>query len=542
MAEANTQSMTATLRGFSNLPPLRQVALVVGLALSVSLGVAVVLWSQSPTYSLLYGNLPESEVVQVVGALDKSGIPYRLEGGNMVMVPASKVHQARLSLASQGMPQSTPSGYGLLDQDTGMGISRFMENTRYQRALEGELVRTITSLRNVEGARVHLALPKQSVFLRDRRKPAASVLLNLYPGRDLDEAQVAGIVNLVASSVPELEPEQVTVVDQRGRLLTGSPGSRDLTLSTTQFKYARDLEEHYVQRIHDILAPIVGPDGVRAQVVADLDFTQVEETSESYDPQGAVTRSENLEEQTTRDGGPMGVPGALTNQPPPAGTTAPGTQEAGSAPPVQSSSRTIRNYELGRTLSHTRRAPVTLRRLSVAAAVDYRVQRNDKGEEERVPLSTEEMDHINTLVKEAVGFDEARSDSVSVINVSFREAAAAEPLPATPVWQEPWVWDVGKQVLGGLLVLFLVLFVLRPVLRSLAQKERPQAQGQLPAGQAPEALPGGQQHAALGHEQRAAIAPPPPPEEQHLELAKSLAQQDPKRVAQVVKTWVAADG
>ena len=301
-------------------PWLRQVAVMVGIAASVALGVAVVLWSQSPAFAPLYGSLAEKDASQVMEALQQAGAEYRVdEATGMVMVPAAKVKELRMQLAGQGLPNSVGMGFELLQQDTGFGTSQMVEKARYQQAIQGELARTIATIGAVQSARVHLAIPKQSVFVRKRQPPSASVTLRLHNGRTLEDAQVEAIVHLVASSVPELEPGRVTLVDHKGRLLSGERETREMKLSATQFEHTRRIEEHLRQRVEDLLAPIVGRDKVRAQVTADVDFTVTEQTQERYNPDQPALRSEQLNEEQSRGTGAGGIPGALSNQPPAAG-------------------------------------------------------------------------------------------------------------------------------------------------------------------------------------------------------------------------------
>ncbi len=562
MAEAKTQGIAAAAHGFSGLSVIRQLILLVGLAASVAVGVSIVLWSQKPNYQILYGALAEKDVVTVMDELQKANIPAKLDQtSGALMVPASKVHDARLKLAAQGLPKGSVGGFEIMDRDRGFGSSQFMELARYQHAMEGELVRSIVTLNSVRDARVHLAIPRQSVFVRNREKPSASVVLGLYPGRQLDDGQVAGIVHLVASSVPNLDESQVTVVDERGNLLSNRMSSRELALSATQFDHTRRVEDAYVKRVEEILLPIVGAGRVRAQVVAKLDFTFKEETQESFNPEKQVVRSEQTSEEETVGyaGAAGGIPGALTNQPPGTGQVperrpdvpvrprdAQGNEQeqlAALQPPGSKSRQATHNYELEKTISHTRQPFGSLERLSVAVVVDNKQTLNDDGEAVRAPYAEEELTRLTTLVKDAIGFDEARGDSVSVVNVAFQQPEAVEPLPEPPLWQQPWLWDVAKQVLGGLVALLLVLGVLRPVLRSLAEK-----------GQAPVVFSGAPGEAALpvGEDQLSLSAPGAAQEitaqasanvyQEDLSATKTLVAEDPKRAAQVVKGWLATDG
>ncbi|WP_428604799.1 flagellar basal-body MS-ring/collar protein FliF [Sedimenticola sp.] len=541
---ALTQSFPTASLGQN--PIVRQLAVMVGIAASVALGIAVVLWSQTPSYSLLYGNLAQKDAAEVVAALEQNGIPFKVnDSTGAVMVTSGKLQEARMKLAGQGLPHSSSMGFEILQQETGFGTSRALEAARFHRALEGELARTISTLANIESARVHLATPKQSVFVRKKDDPSASVVLKLYSGRVLDKGQVAAIVHLIASSVPELDPGRITVVDQKGNLLNGQMDSRQMMLTSSQFEYTRELEKHYRQRVEDILAPILGADRVRAQVSADVDFTVTEQTSERFNPDLPALRSEQVNEQSSRLSSVQGVPGALSNQPPAAGT-APEVATAGAdgesaASPLNSSKRATRNYELDKTVSHTRLASNKLRRLSVAVVVDDQVSVADDGVVTRIERTPEEISRLTRLVKEAIGFSAQRGDSVEVINSAFMMPAPPEPLPELAIWEEPWVWDVAKQVGGVILVLVLIFFVLRPTMKKLTA---PPVMHQIPAA---EGAAGGAHGAAggagsLDGSEEAMRLPGPEKYENTLEAARQMVQDDPKRVAQVVRSWVAEDG
>ncbi|MBS0397355.1 MAG: flagellar M-ring protein FliF, partial [Proteobacteria bacterium] len=325
------------------VPGLRQTVLLAGVALAIAAAVWLVLWSQGQGYTVLYGQLSERETGQIMDALNAAGIEFKLSPSGAVTVPESKVQQARIRLASQGLPQSDAMGIEMIQKDSALGTSSLMEAARYQSALETELARTIDKVQGVQGARVHLALPKPSVFVRDRRRATASVMLQLYPGRRLDPGQVAAIVHLTASSVPELESRDVTVVDQQGTLLSSPDDNGDAAISNRQFEYTRKIEESLQQRVVDILEPILGPGRVRATVTADMDFTVTEQTRENYDPQKTAVRSEQLANDERKGGAEsQGIPGALTNQPPGTAGTPPAGQPqttASATTPSSSSSR-----------------------------------------------------------------------------------------------------------------------------------------------------------------------------------------------------------
>jgi flagellar M-ring protein FliF len=488
------------LENLSEMTMLRQVGLLVGLAASVAIGFAVVLWSQQPDYRPLYGSLAGMDAKQVMETLAAADIPYNVEpNSGALLVKADDLSRARMKLAAAGVtPSDGNIGFEILDKEQGLGTSQFMEATRYRRGLEGELARTISSLNNVKGARVHLAIPKSSVFVRDERKPSASVLVELYSGRSLEPGQVIAIINLVATSVPELSKSQITVVDQKGTLLSDQAENSEMTMAGKQFDYSRRMESMLTQRVHNILQPVLGNDRYKAEVSADIDFNAVESTAEQFNPDQPALRSEqSVNEQRTASNGPQGVPGALSNQPPapasapqttggaaaPAGMIQPGqplvdangqqimdpaTGQPMLAPyPADKRQQSTKNFELDRSISHTKQQQGRLNRLSVSVVVDDQVKVNAaNGETTRAPWSADELARFTRLVQDAVGFDASRGDSVSVINMPF-SAERGEVIADIPFYSTPWFWDIVKQVLGVLFILVLVFGVLRPVLNNI---------------------------------------------------------------------------
>ncbi|HWG31570.1 MAG TPA: flagellar basal-body MS-ring/collar protein FliF [Steroidobacteraceae bacterium] len=543
---------------------LKPLLLLIGIAAAVAVGVTVVLWSRGPSFSLLYNNLSPEDQASVAQALDAAQIPYRLQpGSNAIEVPAERISDARLKLAGQGLPEGG-GGFAAVDKDPGFGVSQFVENERYQHALEAELARTIANLRPVEGARVHLAVPRQSAFVRDHRGASASVFVQLKQGRRLEQEQVQAIVNLVASSIPDMEASQVTVVDQQGHLLS-SPTTSEESSSERQFDLVHRLEDDYVQRIETLLTPLVGPGRVRAQVVAQMDMSTTEEASEQYKPDSQVVRSEQTSEQVNRDGsGPQGVPGSLTNQPPAGGVALPppnaaapkpadaskaqaaagaaaktpaaateavaGTTSVGAANESSTSKEATRNYEIDRKVAYTRQPAGKLHRLTVAVLIDNLHTTNKDGKTVDVPLTQPQLDHITQLVKDAVGYDESRGDAVNVVNQSFTpEAPAAEDgdVEKPPIWESPLFQQLAKLGAGAIVLLVLVLSVLRPLVKNLMGQARAVA-----VASAPVALP---QQVAERDTAKAAT------HEVQVAQARSLVSQDPKRVAQVVRGWVNQD-
>ncbi len=516
---------------------LRPVLMLVGLAAAVAAGVGVVLWSKEPDYSLLLTKVSNSEVAEVVQTLESSGIPYKTDtASGSVSVPAASLNEARLKLAGEGLPAG--GGFASLTKDNGFGTSQMMETAKYNYALEVELGKTIASLQSVEAARVHLAIPEQSAFVRDKRVASASIFVQLKSGRRLESEQVTSIVNLVASSVPGMEINHVTVIDQQGRLLSSPEGDDEFSMRDKQYEFAHRLEETYTQRIEQLLSPLVGSENVRAQVVADVELAITEQTREQYNPQSQVVRSEQSSEQLTRNANEAGgVPGALSNQPPVAGTAADpnvatnqiaGETVTGAEDVANSSKETTRNYEIDRTLAYTKQLPGQLKRLSVAVLVDDLKATDAEGKVTSTPLTEAQLANMTMLVKDAVGFNEARGDSVNVVNSSFRPVTAIPEgeLQSVPLWERPWILNIAKLVIGLIVLLVLILTVIKPLVRNLMTAP--------PLSSLP---PGSGQPQAL--EQRAGSAGgPPKPYEQQIADARAIVNQDPARVAQVVKTWV----
>lgn len=522
------------MNGFINLPITQQIILVVVLSAIIVLSIWFFLWLQKPGYRVLYGHLEARDSAQVVEALQKADIPFDLEQiSGAIMIPADKVHEARLKLAAEGLPKGAGIGFEFLEKKQGLGVSRFMETARYQRALEGELARTVSSLKDIRSVRIHLAIPKQSAFIRNRKKPSASVLVDLYNGRNLEAGQVAAILHLVAASIPNMDPERIAIIDQKGHLLTSGDESREAGLNANQFEYTRRLEKSLERRIKDILTPVVGLDGVKARVTADIDFTEIEQTQEQYSPE---KQSSILSQQSTTETklgtGPLGIPGALSNQPP-GEAIAPEiavTGEGKSSTLPQTSRQSITtNYEPNKTIKHTRFANGVIKKISVAVVVGYRKTVNDTGEVVSSPLTEKEKDRITGLVKEAVGFNSERGDTINIINEAFAVPPPPEPLPEPPIWKQSWVWNLGKQVLAGLMVLIIIGMVIRPILRNLA------ALGA--AGTQPEELP--DEPIPVSSEEQTPMLPKAGSGyEEKLNAAKSIASEDPGRVAQVVKSWI----
>ena len=524
---ANAVDVASLAQGFGQMPGRNKLGFMLGAALLVALAVGSWLWGTTPEYKVLYSNIADRDGGAVIAALNQMNVPYRMsEGGGAILVPEKQVHDTRLRLASQGLPKGSIIGFELMENQK-LGATQFQEQINYQRGLEGELARSIQSLSAVASARVHLAIPKASVFLRDQQKPSASVIVTLHSGRTLDRAQVAGITHLVASSVPELPLKGVSVLDQNGNLLSAGADSTG-GMDPNQLGYVQQIEASTIKRIVDILEPIVGRSNVRAQITAELDFSQSESSSESYKPNStpdaAVVRSEQKSESSDQTGaaaGGRGVPGALSNQPP-AGSTAAGAGSSGAGASGSSRKESTVNYEIDKTVRHVKNPVGQVKRLSAAVVVNHR--KGDKGSSK--PLTPEEITQITALAKEAMGFTQARGDTLNVANAPF-SVVELEPAPEVPMWQQPenvaLARDVGKGLLVGAVLLYILFGVIRPLVRTLSTAPRLQ-----PANMASLPSPSEEDAPAVVQADR-------------LTAAKQLAKSDPKMVANVVKSWVGAD-
>jgi flagellar M-ring protein FliF len=533
---------------FNQLPASRKMGLAATLAASIAVVVGLFLWASSPEYRVLFSNLAEKDAGAVTATLQQMNVPYRTEAGGTLLVPSDQVYDLRFKLAAQGLPKGGAVGFELLDSAK-LGMTQFQEQVAYQRGLEGELSRTIQSLSPVESARVHLAIPKPSVFIRDKQAPSASVLVNMHPGRTLDPGQVQSIVHLVSSSVPELSPANVTVVDQAGNLLTArNEGSAITGLDAGQLDYVRQIETYFAQRIEAIVSPIVGQGNVKSEVRAELDFSQSEATSETYKPNPTADTQAIRSQQSVQDvngGGTQaqGVPGALSNQPPgPASAPANAPPGANAGPNVatgavgsaaSSRKESTVNFELDKTIRHVKDPVGQIKRLSVAVVVNYRAAVPGPGGEpgKPTPLTAQELEQINNLVKETVGYNQARGDTVNVVNAAFTETKTEMEIP---VWKDPENVAMAKSLLKNLIVFglafYLVFGVLRPLLRDLVKP---------PEAVTPEGMEmgvGGERGMAgtvgrVGHAREDTYSA-------NLARVKEFAKTNPQITADIIKEWM----
>ncbi|GAB3186944.1 flagellar basal-body MS-ring/collar protein FliF [Hydrogenophaga aquatica] len=538
--------------GFSRLSSARKLLLGVGVLAMVGVLASGFYMANRPDYRVLYANLSDKDGGAVLAQLSQLNIPYKhADGGSAILVPADKVHDTRLRLASQGLPRGSTVGFELLDT-TRLGMTQFQERLTFQRGLEGELTRSITALSSVSDARIHLALPNQNGFFREQQKPSASVLLTLYPGRTLDRTQIAGIVHLVASSVPEMNPKAVSVVDQNGNLLSQSPDGESGGPDSKQLEYTRTIEKMYTQRILDLLEPVLGRDNVRAQVTADVDFSLTEQTSEQHRPnqngEPSTVRSQQLIEAGAAVGQlPAGVPGAVANQAPGA-TTAPvngdaaavgvvpgANVQAGSTDPNMRREQVI-NYEVDKTVMVTRNATGTVRRLTAAVVLNHKAGTDRRGEPTTEPIPAEQLEQITALVREAIGFNANRGDSVNVLNTAFTKTSSETA--DIPWWKQPDTQELARSLAwpAGMLLLGLILFLgmVRPTLKLM---KTPAETGKADTPQLDAVVDDQPQRPALPVPVQNEVTA----EMLRLEDAKRLARENPVAVANIIKGWVNGD-
>ncbi len=545
------RSTNDLVEGFNNLNLVRQAGLMVALAASVAIGFAAVLWTMGEDYRPLYAGLDRLDSSEIIEILETNNINFKVDTrSGALLVAADEIHDARIKLAEMGLPGDSSVGFELLDKEQPLGTSQFMETARYRRSLEGELARTITSINSIRSARVHLAIPKNSVFVRDARQPRASVFVELYPGRGIKSDQVRAIANLVASSITELQLKHVTVVDQKGNLLSTGDDDPKISKALQELEYATQIEESINNRVRSLLDPIIGASRYRAEVAADVDFNEVEQAEEMFNPDLPAIRSEQTLDEQRLGSAAGGIPGALANQPPADGEApeqAANREGEPAAPPSNTRKQSTRNFELDRSVSYTKHQVGKVRRLTVAVVVDDKEVINpETGAQTYEAWSDNELERLAILVRDAVGFSAVRGDSVNVINTPFIDTGdGALDSGEVPIWEQVWLRELLKPFAGLLVVLVMFVGLLRPILKTLARtgtqaKEDEEAK-QLAALEA----------SGLGsfdelsdetvtlHGGEALALPGPEESYEHmLNTIKGLVAEDPGRVSQVIKRWI----
>ena len=539
LAPENHNALSA---GLSRLDRAQKIKMGLGAFGLLAIALALFFMGRQPDWKVLYNNLGDKDGGAIIAQLTTMNVPYKYtEGGGAIMVPADKVHDTRLRLASQGLPKGTVSGFELMEANR-FGMTQFQERLTFQRGLEGELTRSIQSLSSVQAARVHLALPNQNGFFREQQKPSASVLLTLHPGRTLDKAQIAGIVHLVASSVPEMNPKAVSVVDDAGTLLSATPDGMAQGADTQKLQYTQQVEQLYTRRILDMIEPLVGAGNVRAQVSADIDFSLAESTSEQHRPNqggepGAVRSQQIVEDGTPAQAQPAGVPGATTNQPPATGTA----PINGAAAPLGVASNadkagtqrreSVINYEIDKTVRTVREASGTVKRLTAAVVVNHRSVTDKTGKLITTAIPPEQLEQMTALVRETIGFKQERGDSVNVVNAVFNVPQPVEDV-AVAWWKQPENMELARSLawpVGALGVALLILMgMVRPGMKMMRAPAAPRIEDKAKAPQLDAVLDETPERPGL----------PMPVENQRLVDAKRLALENPMAVANIVKSWV----
>ena len=559
---------------FNRLGSQQKLVFMVAMAAIFAIIVGTILWSRQPDWKTLFSNLNEKDGGAIVTILEQQNMPHRYTDNGALQVPADRVHDVRLKLASQGLPRGGMVGFELMENQK-FGVSQFAEQVNYQRGLEGELARTIQSIGAIQSARVHLAIPKPSVFVREEQKPTASVMLNIYPGRSLDGAQIAGITHLVSSSVPQLPATNVAVIDQSGALLSQLKNKlTEAGLDPAQIKYVRDVESSIIKRISEILSPMLGQDNFKVQVAADIDFSQSEQTAETFRPNNAPEstsiRSRQNNETASVNQAAGGVPGALTNQPP-VPATAPLTQPAtGTSPgqpgkpgeiqgkvdaagvtaplnaagqPINTSKNATINFEVDKTIRHTKQGMGDIRRLSAAIVVNHRKDVDKNGQPVSKPIPEAEMKQLNDLVREAMGYSKERGDTISVANAPFTAVDKSET--ELPIWKDPenisYLKDLLKYLLIAGIVAFLYLKVIQPSVKTMFPPPADADAAHTPAE-------GGASHGESGTDTETEVGEDG---STHVSIdnyavmiqkARDLADKDPKAVANIIKDWMGVNG
>jgi flagellar M-ring protein FliF len=554
---------------FNRLSNQQKIMFMVALATIITVIVGTILWSRQPDWKVLFSNIDEKDGGAIVAVLQQQNIPYKFNESGSLLVSSDRVHEIRLKLASQGLPRGGMVGFELMENQK-FGTSQFAEQVNYQRGLEGELARTIQSISAVQTARVHLAIPKPSVFVREEQKPTASVLLNLYPGRSLDNSQIAGITHLISSSVPQLPASNVTVLDQSGALLSQLKSKlTEAGLDPAQIKYVREMEDSIIKRIDEILNPVLGNGNYKVQVAADIDFSQTEQTAESYHPnntpESTSIRSQQNNETASINQAAGGVPGALSNQPPVPATaplTQPATSITGAPPtkpgeikgkieaagvtaplnaagqPINTSKNATINYEVDKTVRYTKQAMGNIRRLSAAVVINHRKDIGKDGKPTTKALPEDELKQINDLVREAMGYSKERGDTLSIANSPFTATEKAET--ELPIWKDPenvsYIKDIIKYLLLLGIVAFLYLKVIQPTMKTMFP-----VKGKLETSASTAGLTDALGHITIADEEgedNVVI--------NHyaakVQRARDLSQSDPKAVANIIRDWIGTNG
>ncbi|AOT07488.1 flagellar basal-body MS-ring/collar protein FliF [Pseudoalteromonas luteoviolacea] len=549
-ADTQQEQKSGYFSALSGVDMLRQVTLVIALAICLAIAIFIIIWARQPDMRPL-GQYPTDELVQTLDFLDAQKIEYELDG-NTVMVAETDYQDIKLKMARDGFTQSPTSGTDILMQDMGFGVSQRLERERLKHSREQQLARTIEELQDINRAKVLLAIPKENVFARREKKPSATVVLTMKRGRTLDGEEVDSIVDIVASAVQGLEPSRVTVTDQNGRLLNSGSQDSLAARSRKEYEIERKRESEYLSKIDSIMIPVVGLGNFTAQVDLTMDFSAVEETHKRFNPDLPAVRSETTFEENNIGGITAGIPGALTNQPP-MDSNIPEIAGAGGSgkgtTPSRSQREATRNYELDTTISHKRQQTGVIRRISVSVAVDYVAKADAEGNVSMVPRAQEELNNIRRLLQGGVGFDMQRGDALEVVTVPFVREDILEA-SELPLWEQEWFMKVARLAAGALVIIVLIMAVVRPMLKRLIYPDdtlEDYDEDALTAGvdlgdSTLDMLSNDFDESAVGFSSDGTLQLPDlHGDEDLLKAVRALVANEPELSSQVVKAWLTED-
>ena len=521
---STTTNLIENIRSLLQGAAAKQIFMLVGIAASVAMGMTLYVSIKDPIYRPLDYQVTAQNLSSIVDTLDKAGVQYKInDSDGLLYVAAKDVQMARMRLASAGVTKDDSFNFSYLNDQAGIGNSQFLENARYVRALESDLAKTISALEGVSAARVHIAIPQNNIFADENQRPTASVVVNAAAGLSADKEKIRAIVQIIASSVPGLDPNDVAITDQYGHYLS-SAMDKDSIFSAEQMTYQNNLQNYYEKRIESMLAPILGDNKVNVRVNANLDFTQQEEAKEQYDPEKKVIRSEQTESESNNSSGASGAPGALANSPPESdgekGGGAGGGQSSSSG---QSKSQSTKNYEVDKSVRYIKSTAPKVVSLSVAVVLDNTTIKDPNSAKTiSKPIPAQTITKITDLVKATIGFDEKRGDKVTVVNSSFTDLAADVKPVVNPIWQQPWFFDWAKRIVGIILGFIFMLLVYRRISKMLTPS--PQEPGTAVAMAGGGNMQVTQEMSELKQEQILRL--------------KELASKDPERVSLILKNWV----
>jgi flagellar M-ring protein FliF len=520
MASENNLKYLDTAKGLLQMPMVRQLLFMLGISASVAVGIVLYMSIQEPIYRPLDYQITSQNMSAIIDTLDKAGIQYKMnEKDGIIYVAAKDIQQARLKLSAAGVAKDDSFNFSYLNDQNNIGSSQFMENARYLRALEGDLSKTISAIQGISAARVHIAIPQDNIFADENRRPTASIVINIAPGLSSDKDKIRSIVQIVASSVPGLDPKNVAITDQYGHYLTGAL-NEDSIYDAEQLNYQNNVQSYYEKRIESMITPLIGENKVSVRVYANLDFSEHEEASEAYDPDKKVVRSEQtLTEQNSAQAA-SGPPGSLSNSPPASNSE---KKAGGGQGATQERNQSVKNYEVGKSVSYRKSKSANIESLSVAVVIDNEAQVDPKTNKMiSKPLPQDKINKITELVKATIGFDEKRGDKVVVVNSAYIPPKEMTTT-SIPLWNQPWFWDMVKKMVGMTLGFVFLFFLYRKLSRQAKAAATASSEGLL-------SLDDGSNFNITPEMQQI--------KQDQINRLKELASRDPTRVALIIKNWI----